>query len=64
MQNLLYHIFIVILAIVLAPLLPGIINKVKAFFAGRRGPRVTQLYFDLSKLVKKMLLDIKAEKKL
>lgn len=53
MQNLLYHIFIVILAIVLAPLLPGIINKVKAFFAGRRGPRVTQLYFDLSKLVKK-----------
>ena len=40
-------------ALVLAPLLPGIINKVKAFFAGRKGPRVTQLYFDLAKLVKK-----------
>lgn len=42
-----------IAALVLAPLLPGIINKVKAFFAGRKGPRVTQLYFDLAKLVKK-----------
>ena len=31
-------------ALVLAPLLPGIINKVKAFFAGRKGPSVFQLY--------------------
>ena len=40
-------------ALIFAPLLPGIINKVKAFFAGRKGPRVTQLYFDLAKLIKK-----------
>lgn len=40
-------------ALIFAPLLPGIINKVKAFFAGRRGPRLTQLYFDLAKLMKK-----------
>ena len=43
----------IIAALVTAPLLPGIINKVKAFFAGRRGPRVFQLYFDLAKLAKK-----------
>ena len=34
----------------LAPLLPGIINKVKAWVAGRRGPPVLQLYFDLRRL--------------
>src|ERR1035441_5693465 len=36
-----------------APLLPGIINKVKAWVAGRRGPPVLQLYFDLAKLWRK-----------
>ncbi len=40
-------------ALIFAPLLPGIINKVKAFFAGRKGPRLLQLYFDLAKLMKK-----------
>ena len=35
------------------PLLPGVINRVKAFFAGRRGPSVFQLYFDLAKLARK-----------
>jgi formate hydrogenlyase subunit 4 len=35
------------------PLLPGIINRVKAAFAGRRGPPVLQLYFDLWKLLRK-----------
>jgi len=39
--------------LVLAPLLPGIINKVKALFAGRVGPPVFQLYYDLAKLLKK-----------
>lgn len=34
----------------LAPLLPGIINKVKAWVAGRRGPPVFQLYYDLARL--------------
>ena len=42
-----------IAALLIAPLLPGIINKVKAFFAGRKGPRVFQLYFDLGKLARK-----------
>jgi formate hydrogenlyase subunit 4 len=37
----------------LAPLLPGIINKVKAAVAGRRGPPVLQLYYDLAKLWRK-----------
>jgi formate hydrogenlyase subunit 4 len=39
--------------VLLAPLLPGIINKVKAWVAGRRGPPVLQLYFDLAKLWRK-----------
>lgn len=43
----------VFFALVLAPLLPGIVNKVKAFFAGRRGPPVLQLYHDLLKLASK-----------
>ncbi len=41
------------LMLVAAPLLPGIINKVKAFFAGRKGPSVFQLYYDMAKLVRK-----------
>lgn len=40
-------------ALVLSPLLIGIINKTKAFFAGRKGPRLLQLYYDLNKLLKK-----------
>jgi formate hydrogenlyase subunit 4 len=36
--------------VLLAPLLPGIVNKVKAWVAGRRGPPVLQLYFDLERL--------------
>lgn len=43
----------VVLSLLLCPLLPGVINKVKAFFAGRKGPRLFQLYYDLSKLVRK-----------
>jgi len=47
--------FIVFFAVslLLCPLLAGIINKVKAFFAGRRGVRVLQLYYDIFKLLKK-----------
>jgi formate hydrogenlyase subunit 4 len=36
-----------------APLVPGVINKVKAWVAGRRGPPVLQLYFDLARLWRK-----------
>ena len=39
--------------LLIAPLLPGIINKVKAWVAGRRGPPVLQLYYDLAKLWQK-----------
>jgi len=39
--------------VVLAPLLPGIINRVKAWVAGRRGPPVLQLYYDLARLWRK-----------
>ena len=42
--------------VLLAPLLPGIINKVKAWVAGRRGPPVLQLYFDLAKLWQKSVV--------
>lgn len=42
-----------VLSLALCPLLPGIINKVKAFFAGRRGPHVLQLYYDMAKLLRK-----------
>jgi formate hydrogenlyase subunit 4 len=38
---------------ILAPLLLGIINRVKAVFAGRRGQPVLQLYYDLFKLLRK-----------
>ena len=37
----------------IAPLLPGVINKVKAWVAGRRGPPVFQLYYDLARLWRK-----------
>jgi formate hydrogenlyase subunit 4 len=39
--------------LLLAPLVPGIINRVKAWVAGRRGPPVLQLYFDLARLWRK-----------
>jgi len=42
-----------LLALVLSPLLPGVINRTKAFFAGRRGPPLLQVYFDLWKLLQK-----------
>jgi formate hydrogenlyase subunit 4 len=37
----------------LSPLLFGIINTVKSMFAGRKGPSIFQLYFDLIKLMQK-----------
>lgn len=43
----------VLLAMALAPLLPGVIHRVKARFAGRRGQPLGQLYFDLRKLLAK-----------
>lgn len=42
-----------VLWLALAPLLPGIVNRVKAWVAGRRGPPVLQLYYDLARLWRK-----------
>ncbi len=51
--TILYGILRLALWLLLAPLLPGIINKVKAWVAGRRGPPVLQLYYDLARLWRK-----------
>jgi len=42
--------------LLLPPLLPGLINKVKAWVAGRRGPPVLQLYYDLARLWQKRVV--------
>ncbi len=43
----------VLLALVAAPLLPGIINRTKAIMAGRRGQPLLQAYYDIAKLLRK-----------
>ena len=53
MTNALILVFRLLLWLALAPMLPGLINKVKAWVAGRRGPPVLQLYYDLAKLWRK-----------
>jgi formate hydrogenlyase subunit 4 len=40
-------------ALVLSPLLTGIINRTKAYFAGRHGQPLLQTYYDLAKLLRK-----------
>lgn len=42
-----------ILAVVGAPLMMGITNRVKAIFAGRQGPPLLQPYYDLARLIRK-----------
>jgi formate hydrogenlyase subunit 4 len=42
-----------VLALVLSPLLFGVINRTKAFFAGRRGQPLLQSYRDLFRLLRK-----------
>jgi len=41
------------LLLVMPPLLLGVINKTKAWFAGRRGPPLLQAYYDLTRLFRK-----------
>ena len=48
-----YWIINFLLALILAPVLFGVLNKVKAFFAGRKGPRVMQTWYDIFKLLRK-----------
>jgi formate hydrogenlyase subunit 4 len=43
----------IVLALTMPPLLPGIIAKTKALFAGRVGPPLLQPYYDLIKLFQK-----------
>lgn len=45
--------FNIMFAMVCAPLLSGIINRVKAVFSGCKGQPLLQLYYDLKKLTKK-----------
>lgn len=42
-----------LLGMAFAPLLPGIVNRVKAKFAGRKGVPLLQLYWDLFKLARR-----------
>jgi formate hydrogenlyase subunit 4 len=46
-------IFQVIIILALAPLLSGIIKKVKAFLQMRKGPGIFQPYYDIAKLLRK-----------
>lgn len=50
MINAIIHVF---LLLTLPLLLPGVINRVKAWFAGRNGPPLLQPYFDVWKLLRK-----------
>lgn len=43
----------ILLFLILPPLLLGVINKTKAWFAGRNGPPVLQAYYDIIKLLRK-----------
>jgi formate hydrogenlyase subunit 4 len=45
-----------LILIAMPPLLIGVINKVKALFAGRRGPPLLQPYYDIAKLLRKGLV--------
>ena len=42
--------------LLLPPLLPGVIARVKARFAGRAGPPLLQPWFDLLRLLRKGLV--------
>ncbi len=44
------HLLVLLL---LPPLLPGLIARVKALMGGRKGPPLLQLYYDLAKLLRK-----------
>ncbi len=53
MIDLAVHVLVLLL---MPPLLPGVITKTKARFAGRVGPPVLQPYFDLAKLLRKQMV--------
>ena len=47
------HLFAPLLALLLAPFFVGVINRTKAFVAGRRGPPLAQPYRDVWKLLQR-----------
>jgi formate hydrogenlyase subunit 4 len=53
MEMILQDVIHILIALILPPLLVGVIAKTKALFAGRVGPPVLQSYFDLIKLFQK-----------
>ena len=53
MTQLFLYLLNLLLALVLAPLLFGIINRTKAIIAGRHGKPLLQSYYDLAKLCRK-----------
>ena len=53
MTQLFLYLLNLLLALLLAPLLFGIINRTKAIIAGRHGKPLLQSYYDLAKLCQK-----------
>jgi len=52
-MNTLLHMLSWLFAIILAPLLSGVINRTKALYGGRKGQPLFQAYYDLFKLLNK-----------
>jgi formate hydrogenlyase subunit 4 len=53
MDGIVFAVFQLCVALVLAPLLPGVVNRIKAVFAGRRGTPLLQTWYDIAKLLGK-----------
>jgi formate hydrogenlyase subunit 4 len=53
MINIIYILVQIVVIILVAPLVNGVVNKVKAFTQKRKGAPLLQMYFDLHKLFKK-----------
>jgi formate hydrogenlyase subunit 4 len=53
MENIIYIVIQIVVMLLVAPLVNGIIKKIKAFSQKRKGPSIFQLYFDIFKLLKK-----------
>src|SRR5438270_13177379 len=53
MEAILNHILHILIVLAVPPLLPGMIAKTKALFAGRVGPPLLQPYYDLLRLFRK-----------
>src|SRR5438067_9644973 len=53
METIVQHTVHIVAALLIPPLLLGVINRTKALFAGRVGPPLLQPYYDLFKLFQK-----------